>query len=285
MSGAPRAVVRALVVALALTAVVAVLLPAGLLGSASAATTPTPVPSAAASVSVTAAPTPAASPGVVLAADDAADLAQQLADATAVQGICYGWDVQVFDASGPDGGIDVGSSGGPGVPVDEAPGCARVVELHATITYTSASSETEDHASWYVSDTLDHPLLLNSQLPDADGLVDDSTGDVALYNAVAQLPLLVAEAGAAPYVTPEPALATPVPGVALTGHPGSDWWRTKGPVIGVFLFMIAAGGAWAWWVWRKEPTAPDGEAPRRHHSRTARSRPAGSRSAQTRRLP
>jgi hypothetical protein len=49
---------------------------------------------------------------------DAAELANELAEATDEQGICYGWQVSVDDQSGGPSGTDVGSNFGPGQEID-----------------------------------------------------------------------------------------------------------------------------------------------------------------------
>ncbi|MDQ3787653.1 MAG: hypothetical protein M3422_10475, partial [Actinomycetota bacterium] len=79
---------------------------------------------------------------------DADDLAATLAEATAAQDVCYGWNVQVDDqVSGAS--ESVGSDRGAGVPVDES-SCSKYVRLDVFITWTSESSESEDSASFDV---------------------------------------------------------------------------------------------------------------------------------------
>jgi hypothetical protein len=198
---------------------------------------------AAGPVPVHALPAPVAEP--ILAPDDAAELANALADATAEQDVCYGWVVTVNDNwEGRYSGADVGSNGGVGITVDDLAYCSRWVEFVATITYTPESSEAEDDASFsVVSNFTDiDPGTLGDLGIDEGALLGDND-DLAIYNATAALPVLVADAGLAPPVTAEPATTAPPANDRLTGSPGSDFLRTYGPRLALAAVLLVAGAA------------------------------------------
>lgn len=190
-----------------------------------------------------AAPASAANP--VLDPEDDADVAATLAEATEVQGVCYGYVLRVDDGdTGEWGGTYAASSAGEGVRATEADGCSDgVVELVARITYTSDLSEAEDSASWdLVSDV---PGLSISDVEDqglsSDGLLDDGSSATTLQNAVLSLPRLAAErAGIEPVVlTPN---ASPLPdGARPTGTPGSDWLRENLVLLALSVGAVLAG--------------------------------------------
>jgi len=185
---------------------------------------------------------PAAEP--ILAPDDAAGLANALADAAEEQDVCYGWQVTVQDDwDGRYDGVDAGSSAGVGTAVTDVPTCSRWVQFVAFITYTSASSEAEDSASFEVASnftTIGAGKLADFGVDEGALLGDDD--DLAIYNATAALPLLVADAGLAPAVTAQPAAATtPSGGDHLTGRPGSDFLRSFWPLAVIVAVLLLAG--------------------------------------------
>lgn len=179
----------------------------------------------------------------ILTDEDAAELAQSLADAEAAQGVCYGWAIEVDDATGEFTGVEQGTSiGGPGADVGGLATCAEAVVLEGRVVYTSESSESEDSASIAIRSDTSRPVptegLDRLGLEGGDLLGDDD--DAALFDMVQALPLLAAEAGAAPFVPFAPR-TTPLPaGDMPTEQPGSDWWRQYWPVV---VIMAVAGAA------------------------------------------
>ena len=181
---------------------------------------------------------------------DAAELAQALAEATDEQGVCYGWEVQVQDDSGGPAGLEAGSSRGPGRPLDRA-GCARYAVLQASLIYTSELSESEDSVSAFgIDSNLPRPpttdQLAELGYDEASLLSEDD--DQAVIDMAGVLPLLVAEAGLAPYV-PFEAPTEPIPAADRpTDSPSSDWWRTYwwvaalGALAAAVVVLLAGAG-------------------------------------------
>ncbi len=174
---------------------------------------------------------------------DAVELAQTLADATTEQDVCYGWEVAVEDGSGEGlSGVETGSSSGPGVPLDRAR-CPRWVVLQGSVSYTSESSESEDSAQTAIDSNLRKPPTtqqLSDLGLDADALLGDAD-DQAVIDMTSALPLLVAEAGEAPYV-PFEAQTQPIPAQDVpNAGPGSDWLRNYWWLP--LLVLAAVGGA------------------------------------------
>ncbi|WP_442930854.1 hypothetical protein [Micromonospora sp. NBC_00421] len=170
------------------------------------------------------------------AVDERADTVPLLAQATASQGICYGWRLE----ESYDSAVSVGSNLGDGVPVSEDARCPRWVEARARITYTAESSESSDSA--YVT-VVGSPDIAAADLASVQagltrfGLNDDVFVDDpgwAVCRAAVALPLLVAEAG----VAPPAATPTVDPGAAVAPLPeaGSDFWRDRWG-----LLLTAAG--------------------------------------------
>lgn len=199
--------------------------------------------------------------------EDAQDLAELLNEATQAQDVCYGWTVHVIDpgtGSGAGYGTaqpgygtaqqSTGSNFGPGQSLDSAGGpCRYRVEFTASITYTSEYSDAEDYASWAVAsrpgggpDTEDLDRL---RLFDEDDLVGDNP-DVAVSRAVAALPQLAAEAGVAAPLVAEPASSTPPDVGSLTDHPGSDYLRRAGGLLGFGVILLIGGIAFGWYALR-----------------------------------
>ncbi len=185
----------------------------------------------------------------ILESVDAIELAQELSEATETQGICYGWNVTVSDATGVYAGIDMGSSRGVGVP---ARACDKWMVFEAFLTFTSESSETEDSATFRVSsNVIGAPQEQDLRVVGIDGAaLLGENDDLAIVNATRALPVLAAERGLAPPLVLErntddiPAVDRPSPGT------GSDWTRNYGdPLLLSILFIIGgltwAGGAWA----------------------------------------
>lgn len=193
-----------------------------------------------------------ASADVIFDPADADDLAATLAEATADQGVCYGWDVQVSDPI--SGQVEsVGSDKGANVPVDTS-SCAKYVRLDVSITWTSESSEAEDSAAWDVSSTSGGPTKSDMEglELDWDGLTGEDP-DVVIGNAVAALPLLAADKGMGKAIEAAPATGAAPADASLTDSPGSDFWRNSGTGLLWGFGLLLAGGLFAWWVFRSRP--------------------------------
>jgi len=219
-----------------------------------------------------------ASADVIFDPADADILAKTLAEATAEQDVCYGWDVQVNDAVA--GMSDsVGSDRGAGTPVDTS-SCSEYVELTVDITYTSASSESEDYASYSLNSSSGGPTKsdLDELGFDWGGLTGEDP-DVVIGTAVLALPLLAADSGMADPIEAAPASDSTSATGSLTDDPTSDWWRNNGTTMLWGLGILLAGGVFAWWVLRSRPprperyvvpdTVPDDLAPRPYEPPTA----------------
>ena len=165
---------------------------------------------------------------------DAAELANALAEARAEQDVCYGWDV-----SGDQ--LNVGSSDGPGVPVNPNT-CERYVILQVTVDYACGSCESEDSASFAVLSNVPNPPTtsdLKNLGYDTGDLLGDKD-DEALFNMTEALPLLTAEKGSVAFVPYEPATNVPATDKA-TNSPGSDFFRDHWLGLILFLVLVLAG--------------------------------------------
>lgn len=196
---------------------------------------------------------------------DADDLVATLDEAYQAQRVCYGWAVTVNNVGIRD--TSVGSNFGVGQSLDQnAWNCDAMVEFTAHITWTSASSESEDSASYTVTSSAGGPTTedLNSlELISRDGVAGDN-GDVEIYKAVSALPLLAADAGLADPIeaTPAPESVAQADGGAPTNSPGSDFWRRAGGSIMWGAVLIAAAGVFAWWTLRSSKAAATAPARR-----------------------
>jgi hypothetical protein len=190
---------------------------------------------------------------------DAQELVQELAEATAVQGICYGWQVTVRDDAGIYTGTDLGSSLGVGVTPVGNRACPRFVVFQADLRYTAESSESEDSASFLVL------ANVGGGPDDRDlrrvGVTEESLlgskDDLGLINAVQALPALVAEKRLAAAVPPEPTEGTIPAADRPTNRPGSDWTRAYGEFLGVAAVMVLGGLGWAGWAWASDRLGPN----------------------------
>jgi hypothetical protein len=189
----------------------------------------------------------------ILEPADANELAQALAEATEDQDVCYGWEVEVTDYGGGADGIDQGSSLGVG-PTPITSQCTRWVIFEASLVYTSASSESEDSASFTIRSNVPNPptsVDLRSNGISEGGLLGDND-DQVVANAALLLPALMAEKGLAEPISLE-ANTQPLPsGDRATGTPGSDWLRKYGAALGVIIVTMLGGLAWAAWVLVRE---------------------------------
>ena len=184
-----------------------------------------------------AAATPAAA--AVLEPADAEELAGALAEVTADQDVCYGWNVTIRDEGGGDESPDVGSSLGVGTdPAADPARCRRWVRLDAQIRYTSEFSDFEDSAAVDIASNLERPPTVGDLA--GEGLTAEqllgAEDDVALVRMVELLPLFTARNGQAPYAEAQPAATVPETDVP-TGTPGDDTLRTNAPGL------LLAGGA------------------------------------------
>jgi hypothetical protein len=144
--------------------------------------------------------------------------------------------------------------------------------FEASITYTSASSEAEDSASFdVVSNIPGAPTAadLRDNGISGGGLLG-SADDQVVANATLLLPALMSEKGLAEPIALE-ANAQPLPASdRATGTPGSDWMRKYGAALAVAALTLAGGIGWAAWILVKEhPFRP---APVQSMSRRNRSR-------------
>lgn len=178
----------------------------------------------------------------VLPPEAAQRLTQILQRAQQVQGVCYGYQFTLDDNF--EGGVsqDVGSGAGVGVPVGSQAGCSTTVELVAQITYTSSTSEAEDSASVSVETAIEG--VNRDQLQqlgyDSSDLLGDQDAQAA-FNMVAAMPVLVAEAGAAPYVPFEETAQPRTPQARASASPGSDFVRAAWPAL-VLGGLLVLGG-------------------------------------------
>lgn len=188
---------------------------------------------------------PAWAANPVLDPEDDADVAATLSEATRVQGVCYGYVLIVDDGdTGEWGGTYASSSGGAGVPASSARDCpGGVVELVASIVYTSDLSESEDSASWDLRSDL--AALTISDIEDQDlsaqDLLDDGSSATTLLTAVLSLPRLAAEEAGLEPVVAEPNTDALPEGARATGSPGSDWLRENLVLLGLSVAAVLSG--------------------------------------------
>lgn len=185
---------------------------------------------------------PAIAQAGIVAPEDAAELAQTLAEAQEDQDVCYGWNVTNNFSGSPDVGS---STSGPGVAlVPMQATCPNgAVILQGDIDYACNSCESSDSASVSIASAgLKDPPTVG----DLEGLglkAGDLTGDnddTTLVNMVNALPLLVADRGNAPYVEYEQATTVPAADHA-TDKPGSDLLRDSWLGLLFFGGLVLAG--------------------------------------------
>jgi hypothetical protein len=177
----------------------------------------------------------------IVSPQDAAELAQTLAEAQDEQDVCYGWNVtNNFSDSN-----DVGSStSGPGValvPLQST--CPKgAVILEGEIDYACGSCDSSDTASVSIASSLANPPTVK----DLEGLglkagaLTGDNDDTTLINMVNALPLLVADRGNAVYVPYEQTKTVPTADHA-TGKPGSDTLRDTWIRLVLFGGLIVVG--------------------------------------------
>ena len=174
---------------------------------------------------------------------DAEELAADLADATAEQGICYGWNVSVQDESGEFTGDDVGSNLGVGESAVN-PECDKWIVFSARIHYTSESSEAEDSADWTIESNLDVERSTLVRLGITDGALLSGDDDVVIANATRALPALAAEEGVAEPVPLEIGAADVPDADKPTGSHGSDWLRAYWAPFALGIGLVVFGALW-----------------------------------------
>ena len=183
----------------------------------------------------------------VLEEADATELANQLAEATQEQGICYGWAIGVSDPTGVEEGFEIGSNQGPGRELDRSrPECRQWVVLSGGISYASEYSDAEDSATWTIEANLPDPPTVQ-QLADLGYTESDLLGednDLAILNATGALPELVAERGAAKPVPFETERRSAGVGGEPTGEQGSDFLRENGTLLALCALLFVSGLAW-----------------------------------------
>ncbi|MDP9798387.1 hypothetical protein J2S43_006899 [Catenuloplanes nepalensis] len=196
--------------------------------------------------------------------DQATETARVLAAATAVQGMCYGWDLRA-DSSSDGAPVSRGSSLGAQVPVDSDPTrCAEYIEVVARVTYTSASSEAEDSATMTVE--TNSPRVTGADLAarlrtmgfTTSAFIDDP-GFMVMHAALS-LPLVTAEAGAATPVPATGSSAASDASLAALPPAGNDFLRDRwGFLVFAGAFVLAGLGAIGLGLWQrgrvKEPKA------------------------------
>jgi hypothetical protein len=177
----------------------------------------------------------------IVSPEDAAELAQTLAEAQDEQDVCYGWDVSNNFSDTNDVGA---STTGPGTKLIPIPSlCPKgAVILQGNIDYACGSCDSSDTASISIAASLPNPPTVS----DLEGLglkAGDLTGDnddTTLVNMVNALPLLVADRGNAPYVPYEQTKTVPAADHA-TGKPGSDLLRDTWIQLVLFGGLIIVG--------------------------------------------
>jgi hypothetical protein len=216
-----------------------------------------------------------ASAQAILSEGDAAELAQSLAEATEEQGICYGWSVYVSDQSGGPGGLESGSSGGPGssLGTNITLDCTKSVELSGRVVYTCGSCESEDSSSVEIRSTFPGGPTVDDleDLGLKGGQLKDDDGDVVLANMVGALPVIVASKGLADPVEPDPQQTPAATTDKPSGTPRTpDWLRESWLPLTICLLVIIGGACWFFSSFRRAPTTsprsfstepPSGEDP------------------------
>ncbi|MEV8513635.1 hypothetical protein [Dactylosporangium sp. NPDC051484] len=178
--------------------------------------------------------------GVAVDQADAQAVAADLARASAVHGICYGW--QLLDSTTP---VSSGSNLGVGVRVTDSPEqCPRFFEVRGEYHYYPDSSDSEDYAQYTIvsntgrRSTRIDPAGLERLGVGANRLLGDPAA--VILDAAEALPLLAQEAGAAEGPVPEPSVTgTPLP----VEEGGSDFLRDRWVLLVISgSFLLAAAG-------------------------------------------
>lgn len=185
-----------------------------------------------------------------------AQTAAILAQASAAQGICYGWHLISEGRT-----VSHGSSLGPDTAVDSDPDrCPRWMQVEARVVYTSPSSEISDWAtSRIITSGLTTPAPIRlEEFGFTDSVFIDEP-DRAICQAALVLPLLVVENGdAQPVPTPSATDTPPAAVPAALPDAGSDFWRDRwAHVLGAaFLLLVAALVVTIGWFERQHQRRP-----------------------------
>jgi hypothetical protein len=194
---------------------------------------------------------------------DAAALSAELAAAVEGTDWCLGWSIVIDDDGVGADRADVGSSRSTTQP---ARSCGQYVEVAVTYAYTGSTSEQEDNAAFDVLSSdpevteafLEHPAY---QVSASDLLHEDrgTSRDDVIGNAIAGLPLVLAETGRLDPLTVQP-VGEETEGTEATegavefadreGEGGSDLWRAHrlwllGGGLAVALGLTIVLMAWA----------------------------------------
>lgn len=190
----------------------------------------------------------------IVSPEDAAELAQTLAEAQEEQDVCYGWSVGNDFAESEDVGS---STGGPGVALAASRSACRrgAVVLEGQIHYACGSCEDSDSARVSISSNLPDPPTVDDlkSLGLKAGALTGDKDDTTLVNMVEALPLLVADRGDAPYVEYEQAKTVPATDHA-TDKPGSDVLRDTWIQLVLFGGLIMAGPGF--WLYKRRQGPP-----------------------------
>ncbi|HTJ37519.1 MAG TPA: hypothetical protein VL738_30180 [Dactylosporangium sp.] len=195
---------------------------------------------------------------VAVPAADAQSVAADLARASAVHGVCYGW--QLLNGTTP---VSTGSNLGADVRVSSsADRCPKWVEVRGTYRWYPDSSESEDYAQYTITVSAGlaagiDPAGLERLGAGPSRLLDDPAATI--LDAAEALPLLAMEAGIARGDVPE-ATASGSPAPVEQG--GSDFLRDRWVLLvitGSFL-LAAIGTAVLTWVFtRTKKPKPEAE--------------------------
>ena len=188
---------------------------------------------------------------------DSADLLEMMQEATDEQGVCYQWSLNLDDQYTYAGGIqDEGSTVKPG-------GCAKgTVVLSGSVSYSCSTCEAGDSSSVTLQGTGGVSIVASSDdyldsIGHGDGdLLDDDNDDVAWFNMVGGLPLMVSESN--PQI-PAPTFDEtiyPADDAMPTDTPSAigDWFRTYGWTFAFILLGIGALVVFGLWIRKQRST-------------------------------
>lgn len=189
---------------------------------------------------------------------DSAELLEMMQEATDEQGVCYQWTLSLDDQYTYQGGNqDAGETTKPG-------GCAKgTVVLTGAVSYSCSTCESGDSASVTlqgigVSVVASSDDYLDGLGLDDGDLLDDDNDDVAWFNMVGGLPLMVSESN--PSIPPPTFDETILPAddAVPTDTPSAmgDWFRMYGWSVALVLLavgVLVVGGLW----FRKQRSTAD----------------------------
>jgi hypothetical protein len=188
---------------------------------------------------------------------DAAELREEMSDATEQQGVCYQWSLNLDDQYTFQGGVqDQGDTTRPG-------GCANgTVVLTGNASYSCSTCESGDSASVSLqavgtSVVASSEDYLDGLGIDEDDLLDDEGDDVAWFNMVGGLPLMVSEQNPRIPVPEFDETIYPANDTVPTETPSAigDWFRTYGWSVAFLLLGIGALVVFGLWIRKQRQTA------------------------------